>query len=118
MNSIPRLYSPKENPLYLTYLSEFDFEYLGLTIIFHSGSHFERIITLTPDNHYLFLRGRNTIPKFVQESVIKTSDAEHSKTSLQKLISSWDKLQGAELIKTSIDKIQNTFLEKTWRGII
>ena len=36
--SIPRLYSPTESPLFLTYLSEFDFEYLGLTIIFHSGS--------------------------------------------------------------------------------
>ena len=99
-----------------TYLSELDFEYLDLTIIFCSGSHFERIITPTPDKHYLFLRGRNTLPKFFQESVLKISDAEHEKTSLHKLISSWDKLQGTDLIKISIDKMQGTILEKNWWG--
>ena len=62
------------------------------------------------------MRGRNTLPKFFQESVLKISDAEHGKTSLQKLISYWDRLQGADLIKTSMYKMQGTVLEKNWWG--
>ena len=63
--SIPQLYYPTENPLFSHHLSELDFEYLGLIISVNSGVHFERILTPTADNHYLFLRGRNSIPKFV-----------------------------------------------------
>ena len=63
--SIPRLYYPIENTLYSKHLLELDFEYLGLIIICHSGSFLKIVITLTPDKYYLFLRDRNTIPKFV-----------------------------------------------------